>query len=124
MNYATLSNCSNQTPYKILNLSNLYVHQTFPTIYNVNIISRDNFLVKLPSVRLNVSQYNFVSRCSLIWNKFIGKVEPTTRAFDPAIEHAIANDVTAILQKPSKPISNLKRHLSKALQTLRQKRLR
>ena len=36
--------------------------------------SRDNLLVKLPSVRLNVSQYNFVNRCSLIWNKFIGKV--------------------------------------------------
>ena len=50
------------------------------------------------------------------------KIEPTTRAFDPAIEHAIANDVTAILQKPSKPISNLKPHLSKALQTLRQKK--
>ena len=50
------------------------------------------------------------------------KIEPTTRAFDPAIEHAIANDVTAILQKPSKPISNFKPHLSKALQTLRQKK--
>ena len=36
--------------------------------------SRDNFLVKLPSVHLNVSQFNFVSRCSLLWNKLIGKV--------------------------------------------------
>ena len=39
-----------------------------------NMSSRDNLLIKLPSVRLNVSQYNFVNRCSLIWNTFIGKV--------------------------------------------------
>ena len=39
-----------------------------------NMSSRHNLLIKLPSVRLNVSQYNFVNRCSLIWNKFIGKV--------------------------------------------------
>ena len=39
-----------------------------------NMSSRHNLLAKLPSVRLNVSQYNFVNRCSLIWNKFIGKV--------------------------------------------------
>ena len=33
----------------------------------------DNFLVKLPSVHVNVSQYNFVSKCSLLWNKLIRK---------------------------------------------------
>ena len=70
--------------HKILNLSNLYVHQTFLTIYKVmkdhtpihdmfSMSSRDNLLVKLP-LRLDVSQYNFVNRCSFIWNKFIGKV--------------------------------------------------
>ena len=73
--------------HEILNLSNLYVHQTFLTMYKVmkdhtpiaiydifKMSSRDNFLVKLPSVHLNVSQCNFVSRCSLLWNKLIGKV--------------------------------------------------
>ena len=73
--------------HEILNLSNLYVHQTFLTMYKVmkdhtpiaiydmfKMSSQDNFLVKLPSVHLNVSQYNFVSRCSLLWNKLIGKV--------------------------------------------------
>ena len=73
--------------HNILNLSNLYVHQTFLTIYKVmkdhtpiaihdmfNMSSRDNLLNKLPSIRLNVSQYNFVNRCLLIWNTFIGKV--------------------------------------------------
>ena len=44
-----------------------------------NMSSRDNLLVKLPSVRLNLSQYNFVNRCSLIWNKFIGKVMETNK---------------------------------------------
>ena len=39
-----------------------------------NMSSRDNLLNKLPSIRLNVSQYNFVNRCSLIRNTFIGKV--------------------------------------------------
>ena len=28
----------------------------------------------LPSIQLNVSRYNFVDQCSLIWNKFIGRV--------------------------------------------------
>ena len=73
--------------HEILNLSNLYVHQPFLTMYKVmkdhtpiaiydmfKMSSRDNFLVKLPSVHLNVSQCNFVSRCSLLWNKLIGKV--------------------------------------------------
>ena len=71
--------------HKILNLSNLYVHQIFLTSYKVmkdhtpiaihdmfKINSQDN-LFKLPSVCLNLSQYNFVNRCSLIWNKFNGK---------------------------------------------------
>ena len=73
--------------HEILNLSNLYVHQTFLTMYKVmkdhtpiaiydmfKMSLWDNILVKLPSLHLNVSQRNFVNRCSLLWNKLIGKV--------------------------------------------------
>ena len=71
----------------ILNVSNLYIHQTFVSMFKImkdhspiaiydifNFSLRNNFLLILPSFRLNLSQYNFVNRCSLLWNKFIGKV--------------------------------------------------
>ena len=71
----------------ILNLSNLYVHQTFMgmfkamkdhtpiSVYDMfNLGQRNKLLVNLPSIQLNVSRYNFVNQCSLIWNKFIGRV--------------------------------------------------
>ena len=73
--------------HKILNLSNLYVHQTFMTTYKImkdhtpisvydlfNLGHRHNLLINLPPIHLNVSQYNFVYQCSLLWNKYIGKV--------------------------------------------------
>ena len=71
----------------ILNVSNLYIQQTLVSMFKIvkdhspisvydmfNFSLRDNFLITLPSFRLNVSQYNFVNRCSSLWNKFIGKV--------------------------------------------------
>ena len=71
----------------ILNVSNLYIQQTLISMFKIvkdhspisvydmfNFSPRDNFLVISPSFRLNVSQYNFVNRCSSLWNKFIGKV--------------------------------------------------
>ena len=73
--------------HKILNLSNLYVHQTFMTTHKImkdhtpisvydlfNLGHRHNPLTNLPPMHLNVSQYNFVYQCSLLWNKYIGKV--------------------------------------------------
>ena len=73
--------------YNLLNLSNLYVHQTLMgmfkvmkdhspiSIYNMfNLGQRNNLRVNLPFIQLNASRYNSVNRCSLIWNKFIGKV--------------------------------------------------
>ena len=35
---------------------------------------RHNLLINLPPMHLNVSQYNFVHQCSLLWNKYIGLV--------------------------------------------------
>ena len=71
----------------ILNLSNLYVHQTFIgmfkamkdhtpiSVYDMfNLGQHSNLLVNLPSIKLNISQYNCVNQCSLIWNKLIGRV--------------------------------------------------
>ena len=75
----------------ILNVQNLYIQQTLVSMfkivkdhspvsgYDIFIFSlRDNFLVTLPSFRLNVSQYNFVNMlycwCPSPWNKFFGKV--------------------------------------------------
>ena len=49
-------------------------------------------------------------------------IESTAKSFDPAVEHAMANDIATILQQPSRPTNNLKPHLSKALKTLRQKK--
>ena len=46
------------------------------------------------------------------------KIEPSTRSYDPAIENAIANDITNILQTPSPLKPNLKPHLSAALKSL------
>ena len=73
--------------HNILNVSNLYIHQTFVSMFKItkdhspiaiydmfNFSPRNNFLLLLPSLRLNLSQYNFVNRCSSLWNKFIGKV--------------------------------------------------
>ena len=73
--------------FSILNVSNLYIQQTLVSMFKIvkdhsprsvydmfNFSLRDNILVTLPSFRLNVSQYNFVNRCSSLWNKFIGKV--------------------------------------------------
>ena len=73
--------------YNILSVSNLYTYQIFISMFKImkdhspiavydmfNFSPRNNFLVTLPSFRLNVSQYNFVNRCSSLWNKFIGKV--------------------------------------------------
>ena len=71
----------------ILNVSNLYIQRTLVSMFKIvkdhspisvydmfNFSLRDNFLITLPSFRLNVSQYNFVNRCLSLWNKFIGKV--------------------------------------------------
>ena len=44
------------------------------SVYMFNLGQRSNLLVNLPSIELNVYQYNFVNQCSLIWNKFIGRV--------------------------------------------------
>ena len=45
------------------------------SVYDMfNLGQRSNLLVNLPSIKLNVSRYNFVNQCSLIWNKFIGRV--------------------------------------------------
>ena len=73
--------------HNILNLSNLYVHQTFMSMFKVmtedtpisvynmfNLSQRNNLLVNLPSIHLKISQNNFVNQCSLLWNRFIGKV--------------------------------------------------
>ena len=74
--------------YKILNLSNLYVQQTFVELFKIlknhtpisifNLYSlsiRDtNFLLQLPKVYLNISKNNFVCKSSELWNSLIGKV--------------------------------------------------
>ena len=74
--------------YKILNLSNLYVQQTFVELFKTlkihtpismfNLFSlsiRDtNFLLQLPKVYLNISKNNFVSKSSVLWNSLISKV--------------------------------------------------
>ena len=74
--------------YKILNLSNLYVQQTFVelfktlkihtpiSIFNLFSLSiRDtNFLLQLPKVYLNISRNNFVSKSSVLWNSLVSKV--------------------------------------------------
>ena len=45
------------------------------SVYDLfNLGHRHNLLINLPPIRLNVSQYNFVYQCSLLWNKYIGKV--------------------------------------------------
>ena len=71
----------------ILNVSNLYIRQTLVSMFKIvkdhspisvydmfNFSLRDNFLITLPSFRLNISQYNFLNRCSSLWNKFTGNV--------------------------------------------------
>ena len=72
--------------HNILNLSNLYVHQTFMSVfkimkehtpisvYNMFNLSQRNNLVNLRSIHLKISQNNFVNQCSLLWNRFIGKL--------------------------------------------------
>ena len=72
--------------YKILNLYNIYVQQTFVDLFKIfkshspisiyNLFSfsvRDSsFLVYLPKVRLNISKNNYVFRSSELWNSLIG----------------------------------------------------
>ena len=73
--------------HNILNLSNLYVHETFMSMFKVmkehtpisvytmfNLSQRNNLLVNLPSIHLKISQNDFVNQCSLLWIRFIGKV--------------------------------------------------
>ena len=74
--------------YKILNLYNIYVQQTFVDLFKIfkihspisiyNLFSfsvRDSsFLVYLPKVRLNISKNNYVFRSSELWNSLIGNV--------------------------------------------------
>ena len=73
--------------HKILNLSNLYVHQTFMTTYKImkdhtpisvydlfNLGHRHNLLINLPPIHLTYLSTIFVYQCSLLWNKYIGKV--------------------------------------------------
>ena len=73
---------------KLLNLHNLYVLHTFMllfktikfhepiSIFNLLMLSnRDNsLLLRLPLLRLDVSQQNFVYRASLLWNGLIDKL--------------------------------------------------
>ena len=43
-----------------------------------NLSQRNNLLLNLPSIHLKISQNNFVNQCSLLWNRFIGKVLKNT----------------------------------------------
>ena len=50
------------------------------------------------------------------------KTESSTRTFSPAVENAIVNDISNILQRPSITKPNLKPHLSTALKSLQQQK--
>ena len=50
------------------------------------------------------------------------KIESSTRTFSPAVENAIVNDISNILQRPSTTKPNLKPHLSTALKSLQRQK--
>ena len=50
------------------------------------------------------------------------KIEWSTRTFSPAVENAIVNDISYILQRPSNTKPNLKPHLSTALKSLQRQK--
>ena len=50
------------------------------------------------------------------------KIESSTRTFSPAVENAIVNDISNILQRPSNTKPNLKPHLSTALKSLQRQK--
>ena len=74
--------------YKILNVYNIYVQQTFVDLFKIfkshspisiyNLFSfsvRDSsFLVYLPKIRLNISKNNYVFKSSELWNSLVSNV--------------------------------------------------
>ena len=74
--------------YKVLNLSNIYVHQSFMELFKVlknhtpvsifnlfTLGTRDtNVLLQIPKRFLNISKNNFVSKSSVLWNSLISKI--------------------------------------------------
>ena len=91
---------------------------TKPTVINISNITLDPNETEFLSLGLKFCPTDLRPNTAAI----ASSIEPTTRSFGPAVEHAIANDIATILQQPSRPTNNLKPHLSKALKTLRQKK--
>ena len=91
---------------------------TKPTVINISNTKLDPNETELLSLGLKFCPTDLRPNTAAI----ASSIEPTTKSFDRAVEHAIANDIATILQQPSRPTNNLKPHLSKALKTLRQKK--